>query len=147
MSDWRIQILKEIESVRDPREKAQCEVIESYTNIADKYVSRPNPLHSDQNTRADTLKYAELAAENVKLRQAAKALKIKLQNSIDEQAVRTRTIAMLQDEILTYHLQLNMADEKISSLTKENAQLINRWMERVARETEKLNDANAFIER
>lgn len=54
---------------------------------------------------------------------------------------------MLQDEILTYQIQLNIVEENASKLQSENKELVRRWMERVSREAEKLNDANAFLEK
>ncbi|KAK9238015.1 autophagy protein 16-domain-containing protein [Lipomyces kononenkoae] len=75
-----------------------------------------------------------------------KKLESRLKTRDEEYRERNKSIQILQDEILTYQIQLNVAEDKVNKLEKENRELVNRWMERVSREAEKLNDANAFLE-
>lgn len=49
-----------------------------------------------------------------------------------------------QDELASLNLQLNMAEERSSRLQKENQDLVDRWMDRMGKEAEALNDASKF---
>jgi Autophagy protein 16 (ATG16) len=50
----------------------------------------------------------------------------------------------VQDELASLNLQLNMAEEKSSKLQNENKELIDRWMARVGKEADAMNDASKF---
>ncbi|KAK9332438.1 autophagy protein 16-domain-containing protein [Lipomyces starkeyi] len=89
---------------------------------------------------------ARIDAEFEKLQLDKKKLESRLKTRDEEYRERNKSIQILQDEILTYQIQLNVAEDKVNKLEKENRELVNRWMERVSREAEKLNDANAFLE-
>ncbi|KAK9316082.1 autophagy-related protein 16 [Lipomyces starkeyi] len=98
------------------------------------------------NTRIDA-EYDTLTATRFeKLQLDKKKLESRLKTRDEEYRERNKSIQILQDEILTYQIQLNVAEDKVNKLEKENRELVNRWMERVSREAEKLNDANAFLE-
>ncbi|EAW13076.1 ATG16 family protein [Aspergillus clavatus NRRL 1] len=49
-----------------------------------------------------------------------------------------------QDELATLNLQLNMAEERSGKLQRENQELIDRWMARMGKEAEAMNDASRF---
>ncbi|KAK9474247.1 autophagy protein 16-domain-containing protein [Dipodascopsis tothii] len=84
-------------------------------------------------------KYDALKAERVRLAG-------RLQARDEEMREKNRAVQVAQDEILTYQILLNVAEDKVAKLEAENRQLVERWMERVSREADKLNDANAFLE-
>ncbi|KAK9479230.1 autophagy-related protein 16 [Lipomyces japonicus] len=88
-----------------------------------------------------------ILAEYDKARTEKKQIQSRLKIKDEEQRERNRALQVLQDELLTHQIQLNVAEDKIISLEAENKELVKRWMERVSREAEKLNDANAFLER
>ncbi|KAK9362409.1 autophagy protein 16-domain-containing protein [Lipomyces starkeyi] len=94
-----------------------------------------------------TVGQALTATRFEKLQLDKKKLESRLKARDEEYRERNKSIQILQDEILTYQIQLNVAEDKVNKLEKENRELVNRWMERVSREAEKLNDANAFLER
>lgn len=50
----------------------------------------------------------------------------------------------VQDELASLNLQLNMSEEKSNRLQKENQELIDRWMARMGREAEAMNNASKF---
>ena len=50
----------------------------------------------------------------------------------------------VQDELVSLNLQLNMSEEKSNRLQKENQELIDRWMARMGREAEAMNNASKF---
>ncbi|KAK9256200.1 autophagy-related protein 16 [Lipomyces tetrasporus] len=103
-----------------------------------------------ENLEAETEKLkhynARIVAEFEKLQLEKKRLETRLKNRDEEYRERNKSVQILQDEILTYQIQLNVAEDNVNKLEKENRELVNRWMERVSREAEKLNDANAFLE-
>ncbi|KAK9465646.1 autophagy protein 16-domain-containing protein [Lipomyces arxii] len=106
--------------------------------------SRIKVLEADTQTLKDY--NARIVAEFKKLNLENKKLDTRARLREDEHRARKQVLQDLQDEILTYQMQLNIAEDRVNKLERENAELINRWMERVTREAEKLNDANAFLE-
>ena len=50
----------------------------------------------------------------------------------------------VQDEMLALNIQLNMADERCRKLEKENKDLVDRWMARMSKEADAMNDASKF---
>ncbi|EAW17588.1 ATG16 family protein [Aspergillus fischeri NRRL 181] len=57
---------------------------------------------------------------------------------------KAKLLEDFQDELATLNLQLNMAEERSSRLQRENQELIDRWMARIGREAEAMNDASKF---
>ena len=50
----------------------------------------------------------------------------------------------MQDEMVSLNLQLNMAEQRSEKLEKENKQLVDRWMERMGREAEEMNERSKW---
>ena len=50
----------------------------------------------------------------------------------------------VHDETVSLTLQLNMADERSQKLEKENKELVDRWMTRMAQEADAMNDKSKF---
>jgi hypothetical protein len=46
--------------------------------------------------------------------------------------------------LATLNLQLNMAEDKSNRLERENQELVDRWMARMGKEAEAMNDASKF---
>lgn len=57
---------------------------------------------------------------------------------------RSLRIQDIQDELATLNLQLNMAEDKSNRLQRENQELVDRWMARMGKEAEAMNDASKF---
>jgi hypothetical protein len=49
-----------------------------------------------------------------------------------------------QDELATLNLQLNMAEARTDRLQKENQELVDRWMARMGKEADAMNNASKF---
>lgn len=49
-----------------------------------------------------------------------------------------------QDELATLNLQLNMAEEQSNRLQRENQELVDRWMARMGKEAEAMNNASKY---
>ncbi|KAH0536644.1 hypothetical protein FGG08_006512 [Glutinoglossum americanum] len=57
---------------------------------------------------------------------------------------KSKLLEGVQDEMLALNIQLNMADERCRKLEKENKDLIDRWMARMSREADAMNNASKF---
>lgn len=49
-----------------------------------------------------------------------------------------------QDELASLNLQLNMAEEQSNRLQRENQELVDRWMARMGKEAEAMNEASKY---
>jgi autophagy-related protein 16-1 len=52
----------------------------------------------------------------------------------------------LHDEISTLQLELGQIEERNSTLSKDNAKLLQRWLDAKQAEANKMNEANQFYE-
>lgn len=108
---------------------------------------------SDLQTRLSNA-VSEMAALSTKSRIDAKrisqlstavsTLTTKLRDREEELRGKAKLIENVQDENVTLNLQLNMVEERSEALKKENAELVSRWMERVGREAERMNEEGKF---
>ena len=62
----------------------------------------------------------------------------------DEIKGKAKLLEDLHDETISLNLQLNMADERVTKLEKENKDLTNRWMKRMGEEAERMNQTSRF---
>ncbi|CAO0791091.1 unnamed protein product [Mucor circinelloides] len=56
------------------------------------------------------------------------------------------TIQILQDELTALQLEMVTTEDKINVLRKENAQLLERWINKMNEEADKMNEATRFYE-
>ncbi|KAJ3775111.1 ATG16-domain-containing protein [Lentinula raphanica] len=59
---------------------------------------------------------------------------------------KDRTVQILHDEISTLQLELGQIEERNATLTKDNAKLLQRWLDAKQSEANKMNEANEFYE-
>ncbi|CBF90220.1 hypothetical protein AN0090.2 [Aspergillus nidulans FGSC A4] len=71
-------------------------------------------------------------------------LQLRLKDRDEELREKAKLLEGFQDEIATFELQLNMAEERSNRLQKENQELIDRWMARMGKEADAMNDAYQF---
>ncbi|KAJ3569279.1 hypothetical protein NP233_g5154 [Leucocoprinus birnbaumii] len=90
---------------------------------------------------------ARIDAES--LRKAKDELAI-LKRKVDQHAElmqeKDRTVQILHDEISTLQLELGQIEERNQNLQKDNAKLLQRWLDAKQAEANKMNEANAFYE-
>jgi len=55
-------------------------------------------------------------------------------------------VQVLHDEISTLQLELGQIDERNQSLTRDNAKLLQRWLDAKQTEVNRMNEANEFYE-
>ncbi|EKV10573.1 Atg16p [Penicillium digitatum] len=71
-------------------------------------------------------------------------LKLRLKDRDAELKGKAKLLEDFQDELATLTLQLNMAEEQSTRLKNENQDLVDRWMARMGKEAEAMNDASKY---
>ncbi|KAI9370589.1 autophagy-related protein 16 [Aspergillus egyptiacus] len=71
-------------------------------------------------------------------------LQLRLKDRDEELRGKAKLLEDFQDELATLNLQLNMAEERTDRLQKENKELVDRWMARMGKEADAMNDAYKF---
>ncbi|KAM0278189.1 hypothetical protein ACHAQH_005302 [Verticillium albo-atrum] len=85
--------------------------------------------------KADTRELRTLSSEKA-------ALAIKLRDREHEIKEKRKLIEDVQDEMITLNLQVAMAEKERDKVKRENKDLIDRWMKRMAQEADAMNLAN-----
>ncbi|KAI5123593.1 hypothetical protein M0805_003410 [Coniferiporia weirii] len=87
--------------------------------------------------------------ESESLRQAKEEISL-LRKKVDQHnelmAEKDRTAQILHDEINTLQLELGQIEERNGILTRDNAKLLQRWLDAKQAEANKMNEANDFYE-
>ncbi|KAK4889203.1 autophagy protein 16, interacts with Atg12p-Atg5p [Elasticomyces elasticus] len=63
----------------------------------------------------------------------------KLRDRDEELRGKSRLVEQAHDEMVALGLQLSMAEQRSEKLTRENKDLVDRWMKRMGEEAEKVN--------
>ncbi|GAB1196961.1 hypothetical protein APSETT444_006241 [Aspergillus pseudonomiae] len=71
-------------------------------------------------------------------------LQLRLKDRDEELKGKAKLLDDFQDELASLNLQLNMAEERSNRLQKENQELVDRWMARMGKEAEAMNEASRF---
>ncbi|KAL2838738.1 autophagy-related protein 16 [Aspergillus pseudoustus] len=71
-------------------------------------------------------------------------LQLRLKDREEELRGKAKLLEDFQDELATLDLQLNMAEARTDRLQKENQELVDRWMARMGKEADAMNDASKF---
>ncbi|KAE8372652.1 autophagy-related protein 16 [Aspergillus bertholletiae] len=71
-------------------------------------------------------------------------LQQRLKDRDEELKGKAKLLDDFQDELASLNLQLNMAEERSNRLQKENQELVDRWMARMGKEAEAMNEASRF---
>jgi len=200
MATWKDDYFAALEA-RDHTEKADFEIYEAYTRLADRTaglskeastepplddnnvaspkstaaskglpgLSSPPPTESLLHIRQDLAKAQQERGDlQTKLSAVTKELEaLKAKSKIDTKRItqlsagvtqmtvrlrdrdeelrgKAKLVEDVQDEMVTLNLQLNMAEEKTEKLKKENQELVDRWMARMGKEADAMNDKSQF---
>ncbi|KAJ7783517.1 ATG16-domain-containing protein [Mycena maculata] len=81
-----------------------------------------------------------------KTRDEIAVLRRKVDQHAELMAEKDRTVQILHDEISTLQLELGQIEERNQTLTKDNAKLLQRWLDAKQAEANKMNEANEFYE-
>ncbi|KAF2670500.1 autophagy protein 16 [Microthyrium microscopicum] len=71
-------------------------------------------------------------------------LQVRVKDRNEEIKENRKLVEHVQDEMASLNLQLHMSEQKAEQLTKENKELVDRWMARVGREAEEMNDKSKW---
>ena len=71
-------------------------------------------------------------------------LTMKLNDRDEELKGKAKLVKDVQDENVTLNLQLNMAEDQNQKLKQENKDLVDRWMARMGKEADRMNDESEF---
>ncbi|PHH77863.1 hypothetical protein CDD80_133 [Ophiocordyceps camponoti-rufipedis] len=70
------------------------------------------------------------------------ALTLRVKDREHELREKRKLLEQVQDEMITLNLQVSMAEKERDKVTKENKELVDRWMRRMAQEADAMNLAN-----
>ncbi|KAI1624890.1 autophagy-related protein 16 [Exophiala viscosa] len=87
--------------------------------------------------KADSKRIAQLTA-------SVSQLTVKLRDREEELRGKAKLIENVQDENVTLNLQLNMAEEQVGKLNKDNKELVDRWMASKGKEADRMNKDSKF---
>ncbi|PFH57007.1 hypothetical protein XA68_15648 [Ophiocordyceps unilateralis] len=86
-------------------------------------------------TKEDARAIKELAADRT-------ALTLRVKDREHELREKRKLLEQVQDEMITLNLQVFVAEKERDKVTKENKELVDRWMKRMAQEADAMNLAN-----
>jgi len=81
-----------------------------------------------------------------KAREDISHLKRKVDQHAELMGEKDRTAQVLHDEISTLQLELGQIEERNQNLTRDNAKLLQRWLDAKQVEVNRMNEANDFYE-
>ncbi|ETI21252.1 hypothetical protein G647_07597 [Cladophialophora carrionii CBS 160.54] len=88
-------------------------------------------------TKVDNKRITQLSA-------SVNQLTIKVRDREEELRGKAKLIENVQDENVTLNLQLNMAEAQSAKLKRENQELVDRWMARMGKEADRMNEEGRF---
>ncbi|ERF76479.1 hypothetical protein EPUS_06141 [Endocarpon pusillum Z07020] len=71
-------------------------------------------------------------------------LSVRVRDRDDESRGKAKLLNDAQDEVVSLNLQLNVAEDEVNKLRKENQELVDRWMERMGEEADRMNEDSKF---
>lgn len=158
---WQKKFYEDLQA-RDVREKKYDSFILAFVSAAQRAVAAESGIIFKGNSDAEkelgdvyselaiktdrleslTAKYSQMKLEHEQLQKDHRMHVIRAKDYLDETIAKSLTVQQLHDEILALNIELNAAEQRIVKTEKENERLVDRWMNRVANEADKLNEAN-----
>ena len=87
--------------------------------------------------RSDTKKIVQLTSNGT-------LLSTKLRDREEELRGKAKLLVNVQDENATLNLELNQAEQEVKRVKKENQDLVDRWVARMGKEADKMNEQSKF---
>lgn len=91
-----------------------------------------------------TVKLKHSHDQIVRLQQTNTKLSTKLKDREEELRGKARLLVNVQDENATLNLELNQAEQEVKRVKQENKDLVDRWVARMGKEAEKMNEESKF---
>ncbi|CAJ0540509.1 Ff.00g075860.m01.CDS01 [Fusarium sp. VM40] len=95
-------------------------------------------MQSRSKHKIDTKSIRDLTADR-------SGLTTRLKDREYELREKRKLIEQVQDEMIALNLQMSMAEKERDKVKKENKELVDRWMKRMAQEADAMNLANEPI--
>jgi len=90
---------------------------------------------------------SRIDSENLrKARDEIASLRRKVDQHAELMSEKDRTVQILHDEISTSLLELSQVEDRNQNLAKDNAKLLQRWLDAKQVEANRMNEANEFYE-
>ncbi|EKM60910.1 uncharacterized protein PHACADRAFT_247131 [Phanerochaete carnosa HHB-10118-sp] len=104
-------------------------------------------LLSMTETLREKEEFSRIESENLrKSREEISVLRRKVDQHNELMSEKDRTAQILHDEINTLQLELSQIEERNQILTKDNAKLLQRWLDAKQAEVNRMNEANQLYE-
>ena len=104
-------------------------------------------LLSMTETLREKEEFSRIEAENMRrLQEEAAILARKVEQHNELMSEKDRTAQILHDEINTLQLELGQIEERNAILVKDNAKLLQRWLDAKQEEVNKMNEVNEFYQ-
>jgi len=104
-------------------------------------------LLSMTETLREKEEFSRIEAENMrKFQEEASLLARKVDQHNELMTEKDRTAQILHDEINTLQLELGQIEERNAILVKDNAKLLQRWLDAKQEEVNKMNEVNEFYQ-
>ena len=104
-------------------------------------------LLSMTETLREKEEFSRIEAESMrKLQEEASILSRKVEQHNELMSEKDRTAQILHDEINTLQLELGQIEERNAILVKDNAKLLQRWLDAKQEEVNKMNEVNEFYQ-
>lgn len=87
--------------------------------------------------KSDSKKIAQLSANVTQLT-------TRLRDREEELRGKAKLLVNVQDENATLNLELNQAEQEVKRVKEENKELVARWVARMAKEADKMNEESKF---
>lgn len=158
---WQKKFYEDLQA-RDLREKKYDFLVSAFSGAAKRAVAAEGGIITKGNSDTEkelsdvyselaiktdkleslTVKFSQMKIEHEQLQKDHRMHVIRAKDYLDETKAKSLTVQQLHDEILALNIELNAAEQKIMKTEKENERLVDRWMNRVANEADRLNEAN-----
>ncbi|KAI8331108.1 WD40-repeat-containing domain protein [Blakeslea trispora] len=126
--------IRELNEERAEMYKTQSENAQRLVNMNEQLRSR------DEKDKKQTEQIQDLT-------RSVQALSKKCDLQVQQLREKDVAIQILQDELAALQLEIHTTEEKNKKLVAENAQLVERWIQKMNEEAEKMNEATQFYER
>lgn len=98
----------------------------------------------EASAKTQTSSSAALQRQMASLEYEKATLVRKLRDRDSELKEKARLVENVQDEMLGLEMQINVAEEKAAKLQGENKELVDRWMRRMSKEAEQMNEGSGW---
>lgn len=117
--------------------------LEETKSLREQVAYQKRKIHELSETeQASKSKVKTLQAENSKLHRAVDKLTGRLNSQTEEYQQKNKSIELMNDEFLSLQIENNLLFQRNQQLQQENEQLLQRWMDKMQKDADLLNERN-----